>query len=459
MGYTYRRRRSGPNWGLIVSVVLVVGAAAYFVPQYLNPQAGPPPPPLGGDAAPVAAAAPSPVATPPAARLAEARSAHGQPDTGRAAAAIYADVARAEPTLAAAHAGWARALVYANKPAEAIEHAQKAADLEPRSAAYQAVLALAFDWSGNVDRALTSARRATELDPKLPDGWAYLAEAETDKFRLREASDALDRATAAGGADNPEVLRVQAYLAETNADYTSAADLYKRAVEKAPAALVPAPEPGARATRAQAVRRRDPGLSAGGRPEPGGRARRRWHGQRLLRHGGVRLGPVAPGACAGDRPELRHRLGTARLGLLRAEGVRQGQPDFEKAVDLEKDPARNATYRHALGWIYLNTKQNDKAKAEFTTALEENPDLEGAKEGLQVLASTPPSSTLAGEAPPLCDGAPAVGGVAQAGGGGVFARGGRAPVGGAGAGGGSWRPRAGDDDSWWTRTWSARGCR
>ena len=132
LGYTYRRRRSGPNWGLIVSLVLVAGAAAYFVPQYMNPQAGPPPPPLGGDAAPVAAAAPSPVRDPAAPRrLAEADQ---QMAAGHwsAAAAIYADVARAAPNLAAAQAGWARALVYANKPAEAIEHAQKAADLEPQ---------------------------------------------------------------------------------------------------------------------------------------------------------------------------------------------------------------------------------------------------------------------------------------------------------------------------------------
>jgi tetratricopeptide (TPR) repeat protein len=66
----------------------------------------------------------------------------------------------------------------------------------------------------------------------------------------------------------------------------------------------------------------------------------------------------------------------------------KAQPNFEKAVDLEKDAARNATYRHALGWIYVNTKQWAKAKQEFTRALEENPDLDGAKEGLQVVAST-----------------------------------------------------------------------
>jgi Tfp pilus assembly protein PilF len=41
-----------------------------------------------------------------------------------------------------------------------------------------------------------------------------------------------------------------------------------------------------------------------------------------------------------------------------------------------------------LGWIYLNTKQWNKAKQEFNKALEENPDLQGAKDGLQVLATT-----------------------------------------------------------------------
>src|SRR5262249_42888008 len=150
-----------------------------------------------------------------------------------AAEAIYADVLNTSPNLAAARAGLARALVYENKPAEAVDHAQKAVELEPKSAEDQAVLALAFDWSGNTDRALIAARRATELDPKLPEGWAYLGEAETDKFRLREASDALGHAVAVD-ADNAEVLRVQAYLAETNADYTSAVDLYKRAIQKAP---------------------------------------------------------------------------------------------------------------------------------------------------------------------------------------------------------------------------------
>jgi superkiller protein 3 len=372
---------------LIVSLVLVAGAAVYFVPQYLNPQAGPPPPPLGSDAAPASAAAPSPVATSATVRLPEADQ---QLAAGHwsAAAAIYADVARASPNQAAAHAGWARALIYANKPAEAIEHAQKAVDLEPKSAELQALLALAFDWSGNSDRALTSARRATELDPKLPEGWAYLAEVETDKFRLREASDALDRAAAVGGRDNPEILRVQAYLAETNADYTSAVDLYKRAVEKTP-------------ERSYLY------LSLG-------------HAQRTLKHydeaiqayqhaadlnpedaraeGGMGMAYYAMEEYDSARSHLERALevdpnyatGWGQLGwVFYVQKIYdKAQPNFEKAVVLEKDPNKNAEYRHALGWIYLNTKQWDKAKQEFNKALAENPDLQGAKDGLQVLATT-----------------------------------------------------------------------
>jgi tetratricopeptide (TPR) repeat protein len=387
LGYTYRRRRSGPNWGLIVSLVLVAGAAAYFVPQYLNPQAGPPPPPLGGDAAPASAAAPSPVATSPSARLPEADQ---QLAAGHwsAAAAIYADVARAAPNLAAAHAGWARALIYANKPADAIEHAQKAVDLEPKSAELQAVLALAFDWSGNSDRALTSARRATELDPKLPEGWAYLAEAEADKFRIKEASDALDRAAAVGGSDNPEILRVQAYLAETNADYTSAVDLYKRAVAGAPERSYLHLSLG---HALRALKQYDEAIQA------------YQHAAELnpedaRAEGGMGAAYYAMEEYDSAQAHLERALeidpnyatGWGQLGwVFYVQKIYdKAQPNFEKAVLLEKDAARNAEYRHALGWIYLNTKQWDKAKQEFNKALEENPDLQGAKDGLQVLATT-----------------------------------------------------------------------
>ena len=385
MGYTYRRRRSGPNWGLIVSLVLVAGAAAYFVPQYINPQAGPPPPPLGSDAAPAVAAAPSPAPTPPSARLADAdqQMAGGH---WSAAETIYADVVTAVPTLAAAQAGFARALIYDNKPADAIDHAQKAADLETRSAEYQALLALAFNWSGNTDRALTAARRATELDPKLPEGWAYLGEAEADKFRLKEASDAVAHASAAT-PDNPEVLRVQAYIAETNADYGAAVDLYKRAIDKAPERSYLYINLG-HALRAQ--KQFEAAIKAyqqAGDLNP----------QDVRAEGGMGAAYYAMEEYDSAQSHLERAVevdpnyatGWGQLGWVFYVQKRydKAQPNFEKAVALEKDATKNAEYRHALGWIYLNAKQYSQAKQQFTKALQENPDLEGAKEGLQILAS------------------------------------------------------------------------
>lgn len=388
MGYTYRRRRKGPNWGLIVSLVLVAGAAVYFVPQYMSPQAGPPPPPLGSDAAPAAAAAPSPVPTPPTVRLGDAEQ---QMAAGRwnAASVIYADVVRSAPNLAAAQAGLARALIYNNKPADAVEHAQKAVDLEPRSAEYHAVLALAFDWSGNPDRALAAARRATELDGKLPEGWAYLGEAQADKFHLKEAADALTHASAAG-SDNSEVLRVQAYVAETNADYGSAVDLYKRAIQKAPErsflyislghALRAAKQLDAaiQAYQQAADLNPDDARAEGGMGATYYAMEEYDSAQAHL----VRAVEIDP----------NYATGWGQLGwVFYVQKVYdKAQPNFEKAVALEKDPAKNAEYRHALGWIYLNAKQYAQAKEQFSKALEQNPELEGAKEGLQVLATATP---------------------------------------------------------------------
>ena len=239
------------------------------------------------------------------------------------------------------------------------------------------------------DRALTSARRATELDPKLPDGWAYLAEAETDKFRLQEASDALDRATAAGGGgDNPEVLRVQAYLAETNADYTGAADLYKRAVDKAPERSYLQLSLG---HALRTLKQYDEAIQAYQQAAD-------LNPDDARAEGGMGAAYYAMEEYDSAQSHLQRSLeidpnyatGWGQLGwvfYVQKDYV-NAQPNFEKAVALEKDPTRNATYRHALGWSYVNTKQCDKAKQEFTKALEENPDLDGAKEGLQVVASS-----------------------------------------------------------------------
>ena len=192
---------------------------------------------------------------------------------------------------------------------------------------------------------------------------------------MKEASDALDKAASVGGKDNPEVLRVQAYYLESNADYTAAVDAYRRAIEKAPERSYLHLSLGHTLRALKRLRRGHPVVPARGRPVPRGRARRRRHGHGVLRPGGVRLRAQPSGARAGDRPQLRQWLGSVGWVFYVQKEYDKAQPEFEKAVELEKDPTKNATYRHALGWIYLNTKQYTKAKEEFTRALEENPDL------------------------------------------------------------------------------------
>jgi len=63
----------------------------------------------------------------------------------------------------------------------------------------------------------------------------------------------------------------------------------------------------------------------------------------------------------------------------------RAQPLFEQAVALEKDPLKVAQYRHALGWIHLRAGRYAEARVQFSKALELDPSLQGAKEGLQAL--------------------------------------------------------------------------
>jgi tetratricopeptide (TPR) repeat protein len=63
----------------------------------------------------------------------------------------------------------------------------------------------------------------------------------------------------------------------------------------------------------------------------------------------------------------------------------KAQPLFERAIELDSDRARQAQYRHALGWSYVNTHQASRAREQFVKALELNPDLQGARDGLAQL--------------------------------------------------------------------------
>ena len=370
----------------MLSIVVVVGAAVFIVPRYLGPSAAPPP-----DASPALALATATATQDTSGeRVAEGDRLMSE---GRwaGAASAYAEAAKSPSVAAVAQSRWAEALVYANKPSDAIEHAQKAVDLDGRSAEFQAILALAFDWSGNADRAITAARRATELDPRSVRGQAYLAEAYTDKYRLREAEEALDKAAAAGGGNNPEVLRIQAYLLETKTDYAGAVTTYQRAVAIAPERSYLYLSLG----HALRVQKQYPeAIAAFNRAVE-------LNPQDARAEGGLGLVYYTLEEYDSARSHLERSIevdpgyasGWGQLGWVyyvqRPAAYDKAQPYFEKAIELEKDPIRNAAYRHALGWIHVSMKRYDAARQEFKKALELNPDLQGAKEGLELLDKQP----------------------------------------------------------------------
>jgi len=103
----------------------------------------------------------------------------------------YADVAQTAPTSAVAQAGWARALVYANKPADAVEHAQKAADLEPKSAEFQAPAGagIRLVWQSRPCANQRSTGDGSSIRSS-PTAGPFWRKPKTDKFRLKEAGDA-----------------------------------------------------------------------------------------------------------------------------------------------------------------------------------------------------------------------------------------------------------------------------
>lgn len=381
VGYGYRRRRSGPRWGLILSLVLVGGAAIYFAPRYLTPS-------LPGAPEPSPAVSPAPLVAPSPSLAPQQTLAEGDELLGRGrwadAAAAYAS-AGGGSSAAIAGARRAMALVFADKLPDAVAQAQKAADLDPRLAEAQVALALAHNWSGNADRAITAARRAAELDPKLPRAHAYLAEGFIDKYKLQDAEDALNRAVAAGGADDPEVLRVQGYLQETRADYAAAVERYRRAVTLAPensylhralglALLAEKNTEGAIQEFQRAVTLNPADARAEG-------------GMGMVYYSLEEYGSAQSHLERATELDPSYANAQGQLGwVFYVQKVYdRAQPYFERAIALEKNPARNSTYRLALGWIHVNQKRYEDARKEFTKALELNPDLQGARDGLQVV--------------------------------------------------------------------------
>jgi tetratricopeptide (TPR) repeat protein len=300
------------------------------------------------------------------------------------AAEAYRRATEIEPGLAGAEARWARALVYQSRLDAAIERAQRATELDPGSAEARAVLALALDWSGQADRAVQAALKAVEIDARHVPALTALAEAYTDQYRLREADEVLERALALGPND-PEVHRVQGNLRETRSDYAGAVSSYRRALELAPRFSHLHVSLG-HALRAQGLH--DEAIAAFSRAAELTPTDARAEGG---------LGMVYAAREDAERATLhlrraleidaRYPTAYAQLAWIYygRRDYEQAAPLFEQAIALDRDGGRVAQYRHALGWIYLASHRPNDAREQFTRALELNPGLQGAKDGLDVL--------------------------------------------------------------------------
>lgn len=280
----------------------------------------------------------------------------------------------------------ARAVLYLNRSSEALDRAKRAQALDPASPEISRTLALVYDWNGEADRALATARRAVDLDPRNAEGFALLAEAYTDAYRLTDADQALSQAQALNEA-NPEIVRVRAYLYEARAEYPSAISEYRRALETAPLhsylqiSLGHALRTNHQYDEARAAFSRAAELCPQD-PRP---------------LGGLGMISYAIEDYGGALGYLRRSVtidplyanGYAQMGWVFyvQRQYDQAAPNFERAISLEKDPGRLAQYYHALGWVNLNTNRLAQARSAFEKALELNPQLAGAREGLRTLQS------------------------------------------------------------------------
>ncbi len=228
------------------------------------------------------------------------------------------------------------------------------------------------------------ARLALELDPSSVEANAVLAEAYADKYRLKEAEESLEKAMALD-ASHPEVWRVRGYLLEVQADYAGAAAAYRRAVELAPSQSHLHLSLG-HALRAQksyqeaikAYLRAAELSPADPRPEGG-------LGSVYYAMEEYEVAILHFQKAVEIDPNYASGYGQMALAYYVQKKYDRAQPLFEQAVALEKDPLKVAQYRHALGWIHLGAGRYAEARAQFSKALELDPGLQGAKEGLQAL--------------------------------------------------------------------------
>ena len=190
---------------------------------------------------------PTPTATRAAqSYIAEAESLY---EAGKLSAAVdaYTQAAALEPARADVLIKQSRILALIDRIDEAVQRAERAAQVAPKSAPAHAALAMAYDWQGTwlllhgrnlearefYERAISSAQEAILLDATYPEAHAYLAEAYMDRGQLVDAIESAQTAVDLG-ADRPDVQRAVGYVRESQGNYRGAAEAYGRSLQLDP---------------------------------------------------------------------------------------------------------------------------------------------------------------------------------------------------------------------------------
>jgi tetratricopeptide (TPR) repeat protein len=302
------------------------------------------------------------------------------------ASAAFTLAAERDTAGPAATISAARSLLAMHRIDESLVWARRAVVLAPDSAPALTVLATALDWDGQVEEAVAVARHAVEVAPTDARALAALAEALADLHEQAEADELIGQALARAPQD-PEVYRVQGAIRETNADYAQAVEAYRRALELDPKtahrhlslglalrSLGQFDAAGAACERAVDLAPSDARVYG-------------CLGLVALAQGQInRAIPLFEWALSLD---ARYPTAAAQLGWIasrRGDDARAA-PLFEAAVAADRNPARLAQYRQALGWSYLRLGRGPLAREQFSQALLLDPSLHSAREGLATLGT------------------------------------------------------------------------